>query len=123
MKLGTGRTGLTGWRAGIARLLAAAFLLVSLLVPPFAEAAAASGAPLAAVAASATADQDGGPGTPSRPHGILHAGSHCACQLADRLAPPQPVGPTVFITVDRPAFTDHAHASLEAEPPARPPRA
>ncbi|WP_149536662.1 hypothetical protein [Siccirubricoccus phaeus] len=118
----TGRTGLTRGRAVIARLLAVAFLLASLLVPPFAE-AVNSGVPLTTVAVSAAIDQDGGPGTPSRPHGIVHAGSHCACQVADRLVPPQPVAPTTRIAVSHPAFTDHAHASLAVEPPARPPRA
>ncbi|MCB4825515.1 hypothetical protein [Roseicella aerolata] len=122
MILDTGRTRLTrGW-AVIARLLTVAFLLASLLVPPFAEAASGGAAPMT-VAVSVAMDQDGGPDAPSRPHGIVHAGSHCACQVADRLTPPLPVGPTVVITVGRPAFTDHAHASLEAEPPARPPRA
>jgi hypothetical protein len=122
MNRGTGKTRLTrGW-ALVARLLATAFLLASLLVPPLAE-AASSGAPPATVAVSTAVDQDGGPGTPSRPHGFVHAGSHCACQLADRLAPLQPIGPAVVITMGRPAFTDHARASLEAEPPARPPRA
>ncbi|MCO6416120.1 hypothetical protein JYK14_08065 [Siccirubricoccus sp. KC 17139] len=107
----------------IARLLAIAFLLASLLVPPFAE-AAPSGAPSGpAVTMSAALDQDGGPGTPSRPHGLVHAGSHCACQLADRLTPPPPVGPPAFSMVVHPAFAEHAHASLEAEPPARPPQA
>jgi hypothetical protein len=122
MNRGTVRTGLTKGRAVIARLLAVAFLLASLLVPPFAEAAAAE-APSATAAVSAAADQDGGPDTPSRPHALVHAGSHCACQLADRLTPPQPVGPTALGVVVHPAFADHAHASLEAEPPPRPPRA
>ncbi|WP_431269262.1 hypothetical protein [Dankookia sp. P2] len=123
MKLGTGRTGLA-WRwAVIARLLAVAFLLASLLVPPLAV-AAASGAPsVPAVTLSAAMDQDGAPGTPSRPDGIVHAGTHCACQVADRLTPPQPWAPTALIVVGHPAFAAYARASLEAKPPARPPRA
>ena len=120
MHLETGGTELTRARAVIARLLAVAFLLTSLLVPPF---AASAGAPSGMAVVSAAADQDDGPGMPSRPEGIVHAGSHCACQLADRPAPPQqPIGPTVVITVGRPTFADHAHASLETAPPARPPR-
>lgn len=122
MKPGTGRTGLAGGRAVVARLLAVAFLLASLLVPPFAQAASGSAASVT-LAVSAAMDPDGDPGAPSRPHGIAHAGSHCACQVADRLTPPQPVAPIAFITVGRPAFTAHAVASFEAEPPARPPRA
>jgi len=119
----TGRMGLTGWRAGIARLLAVAFLLASLLVPPFAEAASPT-VSSAAVAASAAADQDGGtPALPSRPHGIVHAGSHCACQVADRLVPPEQTVPAVLRAIVHPTRTARAVASLAAEPPARPPQA
>lgn len=118
----TGRTGLTRGRAVIARLLAVAFLLASLLVPPFAEAAPSGAAPVT-VAASAAADQGGGPGTPSRPHGIVHAGSHCACQVADRLSPPEQTAPAILSAVVHPTRTARALASLEAEPPARPPQA
>lgn len=119
----SGRLGLTGWRAGIARQLAVAFLLASLLVPPLAEAAPSGAAPMT-VAASAAVDQDGGtPASPSRPHGIVHAGSHCACQMADRLAPPEQTAPAILSAVVHPTRTARALASLEAEPPARPPQA
>ena len=111
-----------GMRAVIARILAVAFLLASLPVPPFAE-AAPSGAPLTTATVSAAADQDGDPATPSRPHSLVHAGTHCACQLADRLTPPEPIAPTTVGVVVHPATRAHARASLEAEPPARPPRA
>jgi hypothetical protein len=85
MERGTGRTArLAGWRAWVARLLSAVVLLASLLVPPPAESATAATLPLT-VAAS---DRDGGAGTPSRPDGIVHAGAHCACHVADRLTPP-----------------------------------
>lgn len=106
----------------IARLLALVVLLASLLVPPFAEASPSAG-PTALV--SAPMNQDGTADAPSRPHGILHAGPHCACQLADRLVPPQTVErPRLAITLDRPVpLADRARASHEAEPPARPPRA
>lgn len=123
MNQGTGRMGLTGVRVVIARLLAVILLLASLLVPPFAE-AASSGVPFTTAAVSAAADQDGGaPDTSTRPHGILHSGAHCACHLADRLTPPVPVSPIKQCAVAHPAFATHTHASLEAEPPARPPRA
>ena len=106
----------------IARLLALAVLLASLLVPAFAEASPSAGP---ATLVSAPMDQDGMPDAPSRPHGILHAGPHCACQPADRLMPPQTVGrPRLAITLDRPVpLADRARASHEAEPPSRPPRA
>ena len=123
MRRSAGRKGLTRRWAVIARMLAVAFLLAFQLVPSFAEAAHSAAPSVLAVTISAATDQDGSRGTPSRPHGIAHAGTHCACQVADRLTPPQPIGPSVFITVDRPAFAYHAHASLEAEPLARPPRA
>ncbi|SDD94955.1 hypothetical protein [Belnapia rosea] len=122
MNLGTSRMGLAKGQAVIARLLAVAFLLASLLVP-FAADAVPSGAEPVTVAASTAANQDGGLGTPSRPHGILHSGAHCACQLADHLAPPLAVAPTAFIIVGHPAYTTRTRASLEAPPPARPPRA
>ena len=123
MNLGTGRTKLTGWRAGIACLLAVAFLLASLLVPPAAETAPSGASSGSAGILSVAADQDGGPGTQSRPHSLGHSGAHCACQLADRLLPSQPAAPTALIAEGHPTFAAHAHASLEAEPPARPPRA
>ncbi|WP_043358731.1 hypothetical protein [Belnapia sp. F-4-1] len=108
-------------RAVIARLLTLVLLLASLLMPPVVEAAPAAG-PI--MVSSAAMDQDGGPDTPSRPHGILHAGSHCACQLADRLTPPALGRPRLVLTLGRAtAFTDQARASHDAEPPARPPRA
>lgn len=111
-----------GMRVVIARLLAVAFLFASLLVPPFAE-AVPSGAPLTIATVSAAADQDSDPVMSPRPHGLAHAGSHCACQLADRLTPPEPIAPTTVGIVVHPATRAHARASLEAEPPARPPRA
>ena len=117
--MGNQRLTMSG-RAIIARLLAVAFLLAALLVSPFAE-AAPGGAPQTTVVSAAT-DQDGGPGKPSGPHGILHAGCHCNCHLADRMAPLHPVARTAPITVDHSAFTESGLASLEARPPARPPR-
>jgi hypothetical protein len=117
---GRGRTGARAARAILARLLALVLLLAALLVPPPAEAAAAG----PAMPALAAADQGGEPGTPSRPHGILHAGAHCACQLADRLAPPALLRPRLVpIPGQAMVAADHARASHEAEPPARPPRA
>ena len=111
-----------GGQALVARLLAIAYLLASLLAPHLAEAASPdlSHAPSSVI--SAAADQDGAPGTASRSHGMVHAGSHCACQLADRLAPAAWVGPSAHSTPVQPAFTSYAHASHKAEPPARPPR-
>lgn len=114
--------GLTGVRAIAARLFAVAFLIASLLVPSFAEAAAPEQIH-AAPTLTATADQDGALGTSSRPHGMAHAGAHCACHLADRLVSTAWVGPTGRSVVVQAAFTSYAHASHEAEPPARPPRA
>jgi len=115
--------GLTRGQAVIARLLGIAFLLASLLVPPFAEAASPGVSP-AAVAVSVAAGQDGGtPASPSRPHGVIHAGSHCACQVADRLAPPEQTAPAILSAVVYPTRMARALASLEAEPPARPPQA
>ena len=120
MERGTGRTArLAGWRAWVARLLSAVVLLASLLVPPPAESATAATLPLT-VAAS---DRDGGAGTPSRPDGIVHAGTHCACHAADRLTPPEPAAPASSSAVAHPIRTARALASFEAEPPARPPRA
>jgi hypothetical protein len=123
-----GRAGLVIGRAGqargwaaIARLIAAVVLIAALLVPPCAEPGPA-GTP-ATVAASAALGQDDGPGTPARPHGILHAGAHCACQLADRLTPPPPIRPGALLALRQAALTAPAYASFEAEPPARPPRA
>lgn len=119
MERGKGRTArLAGWRAWVARLLTAAVLLASLLVPPPAESAAAT-LPLTVAAL----DRDAGAGTPSRPDGIVHAGAHCACHVADRLTPPQPAAPASFSAVAHPIRTARALASFEAEPPARPPRA
>ncbi|MBX6741099.1 MAG: hypothetical protein IRY87_03510 [Acetobacteraceae bacterium] len=123
MDQGTGKMRLMGWRAGIARLLAVAFLLASLLVPPFVESASASALPITVTAAAAVGQDGSSPGTPSRPDGIVHLGAHCACQLADRLTPPEPVAPATFGAVVHPTLTAHALASLEAEPPARPPQA
>lgn len=113
MMRGKDRAGPASGRAILARLLALAFLLASLLVPPLAGAAAAP----AAMTQGGTAD------APARPDGILHAGTHCVCQVADRLTPPLPPGPSLGISRGRPAFTDHVRASRAAEPPARPPRA
>jgi hypothetical protein len=110
-----------GWRAWTARLLAAAVLLASLLVPPLAGDAGAAASPFAA-ASSAAPDQDGAPDAPSRPDGSLHAGAHCACQIADRLQPPEQAAPASSSAVVHPLRTAHALASLAAEPPARPPR-
>ena len=122
MKRSAGRMGLTGARAIAARLLTVAFLLASLLVPPFAETPAPER--MHAVATlTASADQDGASGTSSRPHGMVHAGVHCACQVADRLVSPAWMGPTSSPVVVQSTSASYAHASHEAEPPARPPRA
>ena len=56
-------------------------------------------------------------GTPSRPDGIVHAGAHCACQVADRLDPPEHAAPAAFSAVIHPIRTARALASFEAEPP------
>ena len=111
-----------GW-AAIARLIAAAVLIASLLVPPCAEPGCAGVPATAAASAPAALGQDDSPGTPARPHGILHAGSHCACQLADRLTPPPPIRPGALLAMRQAAVAAPAYASFEAEPPARPPRA
>jgi hypothetical protein len=122
MGRGTFRTArLAGWRAWMARLLSTAVLLASLLVPPPAESAAATPSPT--VAAAAASDRDGGAGRPSCPDGIVHAGSHCTCHVADRLNPPQPAAPASFSALAHPVRRARALASFEAEPPARPPRA
>ena len=120
MNRGTGGTArLAGWRGWMARLLSAVVLLASLLVPPPAE---GTTAPPPAAAASAVSDQDGGAGIPSRPDGIVHAGAHCACHVADRPDPPRYTAPTASGAVAHPIRTARALASREAEPPAPPPR-
>lgn len=111
-----------GWRAWMARLLSAAVLLMSLSVPPPAESAAAT-QPLLTAAASVAWDGEGGAGTPPRPDGIVHAGAHCTCHAADRLDPPRHTAPAAFSAVAHPIQAARALASVEAEPPARPPRA
>jgi len=122
MRRSADRRGLTRARAIAARLFAVAFLIASLLVPSFAEAAAPEQM-YAAPTMTATADQDGASGTSSRPHGMAHAGAHCACHLADRLVSTAWVGPTGKPVVVQATFTSYTRASHEADPPARPPRA
>lgn len=108
-----------GWRAWVARLLSVAVLLAALLVPPIAEADTT----VAPFLVAAISQPDSTSDTPSRPHKMAHAGTHCACQLAIRMTSPEPVGPTTLNLLIHSAQTVRALASLEAEPPARPPRA
>lgn len=116
------RRGRRGARAVAARLLAIAYLLASLLMPHLAEAASPDLSRAASSVILTAAAQDGAPGTASRSHGMVHAGSHCACQPADRLAPAAWVGPSARPMAMQAAFISYAHASHKAEPPARPPR-
>ena len=117
-----GRRGMRGARAVVARLLAIALLLASLVAPHLAEAACPEPSRAASPATLMVVDQDGAPGPTSRPHGVLHAGLHCACHLADRLAPAAWVGPSAQPMAVQPALAAEARASHQAEPPARPPR-
>ena len=108
-----------GWRAWMARLLFVAVLLAALLVPPIAEADTAVA--LSLIVATTQPDNTGD--APSRPHKMAHAGTHCACQLAIHMTSSEPVGPAPLNLLVHPALSVHALASLETEPPARPPRA
>lgn len=119
----TARRG-AGRRAWTARILSVAVLLASLLVHPSSEAAAGDGpGPAAVTAATAGADGDDGAGTPPRPDGTVHVGTHCACHMAGRSDPPDHAAPAVLGAVVHPDRTARALASRGAEPPARPPRA
>jgi hypothetical protein len=111
-----------GWRAWTARLLSVAVLFASLLVPPFVDGGAGRGAAPVAVTMAAAADQNSGALAPSRLDGVLHAGAHCHCQIADRLQPSEYALPAAFGAMVHPIRTAQALASREAEPPARPPR-
>ncbi len=117
-----GRRGLRGARAVVARLLAVALLLAALATPHLAEAAFPDPSRTASSATLMVADQDGAPSPTSRPHGMVHAGLHCACHLADRLAPAAWVGPSARPMAVQPALAAETYASHQAEPPARPPR-
>ncbi len=100
------------------RLLALVLLLASLLVPPPSEGAAAGPAGSGPQVSAGLAED----GAAARPHGALHSGAHCACQLADRLAGPATPVPAMRRLAARPAPGADPPASLGAEPPARPPR-
>ncbi|SDD99466.1 hypothetical protein SAMN04487779_101622 [Belnapia rosea] len=107
-----------GVRAAMHRLLALALLLASLLVPPFAEGAGAGPAGSGSIVAAGLAED----GAAARPHALAHAGAHCACQSADRLAGPAEPVPAMRRLALGPAHGPPPPASLGAEPPARPPR-
>ena len=110
----------TGWRALVARLLAVAVLLTALLVPPFAEPAGACAALSASVATPLSAANGD---APDHRGGMAHAGVHCACHPADRVAPQDQPGPTASGHAEHPIRAARAYASRDADPPSRPPQA
>lgn len=116
------RRGLRGAWAIVARLLVLAYLFASFTAPHLVEAASPNHERAGFLVTFVSADQDSKPSTASRPHGMIHAGSHCTCQLADRLAPATWVKPVARLVAVPPALTSSAYTSQKAEPPARPPR-
>lgn len=109
-----------GWRAWMARVLSVVVLLAALLVPPFTGAGSVVAAPAVSIVAS---QLDGSGDAPNHPDRMIHAGAHCACQLADRLEPPGQLVPSAAGTVLRPVHVSRPLASHAVDPPARPPQA
>jgi hypothetical protein len=118
------RPGKSGRRwAMVARLLSVLALCVLLAHPvlghPTIEAPTAG-----AAAASAVPGEAGVPGKASPSDGLVHAGTHCSCQQAERFPDPgRAMAPRRVTAVVHLAPASPVLPTRSLDPPARPPRA
>lgn len=109
-----------GWRAMVARLLTLTLLFGVLFLPPCIEGDSLANAAAAITATVTTFDSQAG--DPVHRGGAVHAGTHCNCQLGDRIRLQETLQPTFAGTFKHQVRATRSHPSQVTEPPSRPPQ-
>lgn len=108
------------WHALVARLLTVSMLLAALFLPPCTEGDSLANAAAAIATAVAASDSQTGDAIPHG--GLVHVGTHCNCQLGDRIRLQETPRPISAGSVEHRPSSTCGHPSRVTEPLSRPPQ-